>query len=124
MRLSPRPRELPFRPPVDGEWNVEALRAPAVVEKFLVESSRFRPNGAVGEHRFYRWETPDGGSVTVSVGNDLISVDVHSRWKYVAELFALIQSFEDDLLIADNQTGVFYDAAAFDAYIAASHSSR
>lgn len=124
MRLAPRPRELPFSPPADGEWSVEALRAPAAVEKFLRENSRFRPNGAVGERRYYLWETPDGGTLTVSVSKDSISVDVHAGWKYVSELFALILPFEADLLIADNQTGVFYDAAAFDAFIASRHSSN
>jgi hypothetical protein len=120
-RLAPRPQEFPLSPPVGGPWKVEALRSPAAVEKLIAESGRARPNGAAGAMRFYRWEARDGGFLDVSVAKKSVQLDVHAHWETVAELYALLLPLEADLLIADNQTGAFYDAAAFDAFIIESY---
>lgn len=117
MRLSPRPRELPFKPPVRSEWKVEALRAPAALEKFLVESGRARLNTTAAGRRSYRWQAAGEGFLDVSVGDRSIPIGVHAPWKDVAELYALLLPLEDDLLIVDVQTSRFYDAAAFNAFI-------
>jgi hypothetical protein len=118
MRLSPYPRELPFKPPMRSEWKIEALRAPVALEKFLVDSGRARLNSIAGGRRSYRWKVPGEGFLDVSVGETSIPIGVHAHWKDVAELYALLLPIEDDLLIVDVQTSTFYDAAAFDALIA------
>jgi hypothetical protein len=120
-RLTPRPEVFPVTPTVGGNWRVEALHAPQALEKFLIESGQFRPNGAIGDIRFYRWAMPEGGSLDVCIVKKSVDVGVHTHWRYVAELYALLLPLEEGLLIADNQTGVFYDAAAFDTFIEESY---
>lgn len=120
-RLMPRPDEFPVSPAVGGQWKVEPLRVPEALEKFMAESARFRPNGAVGDTRFYRYQASDGGFLDVFVARKSVHVGVHTHWRHVAELYSLLLPLEDDLLIADNQTATFYDAAAFNAFIEESY---
>jgi hypothetical protein len=117
MRLSPRPRELPFKPPMRSEWKIEALRAPMALEKFLVESGRARLNTTAGGRRSYRWKVSGEDFLEVSIGHSSIPIGVHAHWRDVAELYALLLPIEDDLLIVDVQTSMFYEAAAFGAFI-------
>lgn len=121
LRLTPRPTTFPLHPEVGGPWDVKDLRSPAAVEKFLVESRGFRPNH-VGLRRSYRYEVPgEGGSLYVRVSAKSVHVDVHAHWSEITKLYRSLLPLEDDLLIADHQTGDFYDAVAFDAFIEESY---
>jgi hypothetical protein len=117
MRLSPHPTQFPFYAAPDFKGTVEPLREPEAMVKRMIESGRFRPNG--GD---YRWQTtPEGNLLDVSVGMKSVQVDTHSHWEHVLSLYELLLPLEDDLLIADNQTSTFYDAAAFRAFIEESY---
>lgn len=119
-RLTPQPTRFPLHPDAGGPWHVKDLRSAAAVEKFLVERAGFRPNG-VGPGR-YRYEAPNQqGILYVRVSPKSVHIDVHAHWSEVAKLYRSLLPLEEDLLIADHQTGNFYDAAAFDAFIEESH---
>jgi hypothetical protein len=117
MRLTVPDGSFPFHPPA-------ALEAPdlkftdlAALAQLIVQRKGFRPNGPRGEEQHeYRWETPDGGALYVSLSDNWIGVDTHASWRYVQELYECVAELYPDAVIADPQTGDIHNAESFSAF--------
>ena len=116
-RLVPRPPHFPFKPTLEGPWTCPPLRQLTAINELFASDERFRANGVVGETLTYRLENKSGGCLYVFATETSIALGVHAKWSLVLALYELLLPFEQELLIADNQTAIFYDAPAFRSFI-------
>lgn len=124
-RLDPRPDHFPFRPAVDFDGRLKALKNPESLERCLLSPGGFRHNGPPNNGTQYYWsDTPDGGSLDVCVRDDWVSVDTHAHWSYVLKVYDLLCSIEPELLILDLQSSVFYDAVSFRTFVDESYAQK
>lgn len=61
---------------------------------------------------------------TYCVREDWISVDAHAHWMCVLKVYELLCKIEPELLILDNQSAVFYDAASYVKFVDESYARK
>jgi hypothetical protein len=125
VRLAPKPERLPFHPDRDFDGRLELLSNPSALEQYLLTGAGFRRNGQPynGRQRYW-WDTPDGGSLNVSIDEDSVNVDTHSHWQYVLKLYEQLCALESELLILDRQTAIFYDADTYRQFVQKSYAKK
>jgi hypothetical protein len=117
-RLENRPETFPHKLSDDfGEKDLKGFNEVQALVS-LIASRGFHPIAI--DPREFRWKAPDGGSLNLNLRSASIgwvTVDTHTHWRFVLEVFAYLYTVYSDLVIVDSQTGVAYDAETFRAFI-------
>ena len=122
VRLIGGAPEFPFKPESGFEMKrIGTFTNLCGIRDALAAECGFRPYRHLTGHVSQIWETPDGGSLSISLDSeaDAISlyIDTHARWCFVLEVLSCVKKTYPDAVLVDPQTVLLYDETSFREFI-------